>query len=81
VVETRGQYRGDIDLGGHLVNVGDPVSLVMDLRVSHGRVGKSVDPDVNGHFRYPNNLDQSLNDTTPDKIRKYRVDTTIHPGV
>jgi hypothetical protein len=29
---------------------------------------------LNGHFRYPNNLDQSLNDTPVDKIRRYRTD-------
>ncbi len=34
---------------------------------------------LNGHFRYPNNLDQSLNDTAADKIRRYRV--IIRPGV
>jgi hypothetical protein len=29
----------------------------------------------NGHLKYPNNLDQSLNDTdAADKIRKYRPD-------
>ena len=29
---------------------------------------------LNGHLKYPNNLDQSLNDEATDKIRKYRVD-------
>ncbi len=29
---------------------------------------------LNGHLKYPNNLDQSLNDEAADKIRKYRVD-------
>ena len=48
--------------------------LVMYLRVAHDRVVSSVDPVLNGHLRYPNNLDQSLNDTTADKIRKYRAD-------
>jgi hypothetical protein len=28
---------------------------------------------VNGHLKYPNNLDQSLNDAAADKIRKYRA--------
>ncbi len=46
----------------------------MDLRISHDRVGSSTDPTLNGHLRYPNNLDQSLNDVATDKIRKYRVD-------
>jgi hypothetical protein len=37
-------------------------------------VGSSTDPTLNGHLKYPNNLDQSLNDVSPDKIRKYRGD-------
>jgi hypothetical protein len=50
------------------------VSLVLDLRIVHDRVGSSADPTLNGHLKYPNNLDQSLNDSTADKIRKYRPD-------
>jgi hypothetical protein len=50
------------------------MSLVLDLRVDHDRVGSSADPALNGHLRYPNNLDQSLNDTTADKIRRYHAD-------
>ena len=48
------------------------MSLVLDLRVAHDRVGSSGDPALNGHLRYPNNLDKSLNDAGADKIRKYR---------
>jgi hypothetical protein len=42
------------------------VSLVLDLRIDHDRVGSSTDPTLNGQLRYPNNLDQSLNDATAD---------------
>ncbi len=52
---------------------------MLDLRVAHDRVGSSADPALNGHLRYPNNLDQSLNDGTPDKLRKYRVDYNFNP--
>jgi hypothetical protein len=38
------------------------------------RVGSSSDPTLNGHLKYPDNLDQSLNDAAADKIRKYRAD-------
>ena len=48
--------------------------MVLDLRIAHDRVGSSTDPTLNGHLRHPNNLDQSLNDTSTDKIRKYRAD-------
>jgi hypothetical protein len=56
------------------------VPLVLDLRIAHDRVGSSTDPTLNGHLRYPINLDQSLNDVAADKIRKYRADykTTGH---
>jgi hypothetical protein len=34
----------------------------------------SVNPSLNGHFHYPNDIDKSLNETPGDNIRKYRVD-------
>jgi hypothetical protein len=37
-------------------------------------MGSSTDPSLNGHLKYPNNLDQSLNDVAADKVRKYRAD-------
>ncbi len=48
--------------------------MVLDLRITHDRVRSSSDPTLNGHLKYPNNLDQSLNDVAADKIRKYRAD-------
>ncbi len=62
VVKNRGQHRGDIELVGYLANEVGPVPLVLDLRITHDRVGSNTDPNLNGHLRYPNNLDQSLND-------------------
>ena len=38
-----------------------------------------ADPNLNGHLRYPNNLDRSLNESTTDKIRKYRSDYNNNP--
>ncbi len=56
--------------------------LVLDLRIAHDRVGSSTDPTLNGHLHYPNNLDKSRNDSSDDKIRKYRVDyNNIPPSV
>jgi hypothetical protein len=52
---------------------------VLDLRIAHDRVGSSTYPTLNGHLRYPNKLDQSLNDTDADKIRKYRADYNNNP--
>jgi hypothetical protein len=42
-------------------------------------MGSSADPSLNGLLKYPNNLDQSLNDVAADKIRKYRVDYNNRP--
>ncbi len=64
---------------GHLANEAGPVPLVLDLRIAHDRMGSSVDPSLNGHLKYPNNLDQLLNDTDADKIRKYRADYNNRP--
>jgi hypothetical protein len=74
VVKNRGQHCGDIELTGYLANEAGPVSFVLDLRIPHDRVGSSADPTLNGHLKYPNNLDQSLNDSAAEKIRKYRAD-------
>jgi hypothetical protein len=41
--------------------------------------GSSADPSLNGHLKYPNNLEQLLNDTVADKIRKYRADYNNKP--
>jgi hypothetical protein len=67
-------------LGDHLNTTGWLINLLTFFtqctKLNHNRwlkVGviiSSVDP-VNGHLRYPNILDQSLNDTAADKIRKY----------
>jgi hypothetical protein len=66
----------------YLANEAGPVPLVLDLRIVHDRVGSSTDPTLNGHFKCPNNLDQSLNDAAADKIRKYRADyNTRSPSV
>ena len=51
----------------------------MDLRIDHDRVGSIDDPTLNGHLRYPNNLDRSRNETVTDKVRKYRTDYNNNP--
>jgi hypothetical protein len=56
-----------------------PVPLVLDLLIDHDRVGSSTDPTLNGQLRFPNNLDQSLNDAASDKVRKYRADYNMNP--
>ena len=50
VTRSRGQHCGDIEMTGYLANQTDPVSLVLDLRITHERVGRSSDLSLNGHF-------------------------------
>ncbi len=71
---------GDIQLEGYLANEVGPVPLVLDLRIAHDRMGISADPSLNGHLKYPNNLDQLLNDAAADKIRKYICQNFILTG-
>ncbi len=61
------------------MNVEGPVSLVLDLRITHTRFVSSSDPSLNGNLHYPNNIDGSLNDDDDDKIRKYLVDYNNNP--
>jgi hypothetical protein len=35
--------------------------LVLDLRLTHDRIGSSANPALNGTLHYPNNIDESLN--------------------
>ena len=79
MVKSRSQHCGDIELAGYLANAAGPVPLVLDLRIAHDRVGSSTDPTLNGHLKYPNSIDQSLNDAVADKIRKYRADYNNRP--
>ena len=79
VVKSRGQHCGDVELAGYLANAAGPVPLVLDLRIAHDRVGSSTDPTLDAQLRYPNNLDQSLNDAAADKVRKYRADYNNNP--
>jgi hypothetical protein len=79
VVKNRGQHCGDVELTGYLTNTVDTVTLVLDLHITHDRVGSSTDPTLNRQLRYPNNLDQSLNDTVTDKVCIYRSDYNMNP--
>jgi hypothetical protein len=68
-----------VDYPGYLANESDPVSLVLDLRITHDRLGSSSDPSLNGKLHYPHNTDWSLNVDVDDKIRKYHTDYRNNP--
>jgi hypothetical protein len=61
------------------VNSVGPVSLVIDLRITHDRYRSSFDPSLKGHLHHRNHIDRSLNETTADKIRNYRTDYKNNP--
>jgi hypothetical protein len=80
--EKSGSASWDIELVGYLVNTAGPVSLVLDLRITHDRYagyGSSSVPSLDGNLHYPNNIDRSLNEDADDKIRKYRADYNNNP--
>jgi hypothetical protein len=74
VTKSRGRHCSDVDLTTYLTNTVGPVSLVLDLHITHDRFDSRSDLYLNGHLHYPNNIDRSLNETDTDKIRKYRSD-------
>jgi hypothetical protein len=79
VTKNRGRHCGDIQLLAYLVNVSNPVPVVMDLRIVHDRFGSRSDPCLNGQLHYPNDIDKSLNEVVTDTIRENRVDYNNNP--
>ena len=65
----------DIELAVYLTNVSGPVTLVLDFRI-----GSTSDPSINGHLRYPNDLDRPLHEDAADKIRLYHTDHNNRPS-
>ena len=53
---------------------------MMDLHITHERWGSNVDPDLNGHLHYQNDIDGPLNETVTDKIRQYHTDYNNRPS-
>jgi hypothetical protein len=80
VIRSRGQHCGDIELVGYLVNEAGPMPLVLDLRITHDRFGRSSDLSLNGNLRDPNDIDRSLNEAATDKMWKYRDDYNNNPS-
>jgi hypothetical protein len=60
-----------LQLTGHLKNCKNtegPVSLVMELHITHTRWGSIFDPSINGHLHYPNGVDRPQNEDVTDKL-------------
>ena len=74
MVKSRGQRCGDIELPAYLANTVGPVSLVLDLRITHDRWGSNSNPSLNGHSHYPADIDRTLNEATSDKNLQHRAD-------
>jgi hypothetical protein len=65
--------------GALVLGIPSKVTLLVDLRIDHDRVGSSYNLNLNGHLHYPNDIDRSLNEVVVDKIRKYRSDYHNNP--
>ncbi len=57
-----------------------PVSLVLDLCITHERWGSNSNPSLNDHLHYPTDIDRTLNETATDKDLQYRVDYNNRPS-
>ena len=44
------------------------------------KIWNSSDPTINGHLQYPHDLDGSLNESVPDKIRQIHTDYNNRPS-
>jgi hypothetical protein len=78
VTKIRSRHCGELNWRSHLWTT-DPVPLVMDLHITHDRFGSRSDPSLNGHLPYPNYIDNSLNESVTDKIRKYHTEYNNNP--
>ncbi len=74
-----GHHLGDIEFAFYLLNVSDPVSLVLDLLIVHDRFGRKSDPTLNWNLHYPTDIDRSNNEDDDHKIRKYLTDCNNNP--
>ena len=57
-----------------------PVSLMVDLCITHERWGSSSNPGINGHLHYPTDIDRTLNEVVVDTIIQYRTDYNNRPS-
>ena len=80
VDKRRGQQCGDIELVTYLSNDVGPVSLVLDLCITHECWGSSSNPSLHVHSHYPTDIDSTLNEVAADKVLQYRVDYNNRPS-
>ena len=52
----------------------------MDLGTEHDRWGSNSYRSLNGHLRYPTDIDRTLNKVTVDKVSQYRIDYNNRPS-
>ena len=79
VAKSRGHHCGDIELVACLANAAGPAPLVLELRITHDRFGRSSDATLHGNLHYPNDIDRSLNETGADKIRNIALTIITTP--
>ena len=52
----------------YLSNTVGPVSLVLDLCITHERWESSSNPSLNGHLHYPTDIDGTLNEVITSSL-------------
>jgi hypothetical protein len=70
----------NIEIDTYLSNAVGPVSLVMDLCITHERWGSRSNPSLNDHLHYPADMDRTLNETATDKHLQYLADYNNRPS-
>ncbi len=71
VVESAGQRRGDVEVRNYLRDAAGSRSLVVDLSITHGRIGSSCHVQQKGLLSHPQDLDAPLRLAAQRKINSY----------
>jgi hypothetical protein len=73
ITPSSGLKRGDLELVGCLSDAAGSRNLVLDLSITHDRIGSSAAyPHLNGTLSRPDTPDTPLNEAANRKLNKYR---------
>jgi hypothetical protein len=71
-----------MELAAYLAGAAGTVNLVMDLRITHERLGSRSNPLLNGnlHSPLPSDIDELLHEAAADRISEFRADYNNCPS-
>jgi hypothetical protein len=72
VTASAGQRRGDVEIRSFLQEAAGRRSLVLDLSITHDRIGSGCHVQQNGSLSHPQDLDSPLRLAAQRKINSYR---------